>query len=225
MFTPFLNFIFPNTCLECQSILTSSTDGFCLNCYSKLPFTFWKWQSSNEMKEKLNVFQPIENSYSLFYFRKGNSIQFLLHSVKFFNRKELGKWLAWEIFTHSGIQNDRTLDGICPVPIHPKKLRKRGYNQNESYGKALATHLNLPFWENALKRIRHQKSQTKVGRAQRLNRLENTFDTNKLPENAHHILLIDDVCTTGATLLQCIKCLREQNKKVSVLTIAYVPSY
>ncbi len=220
MFHSFLDFIFPNSCLQCQNILNSNTDAFCLKCYLDLPFTHWEWKSQNAMFQKLHALVPLENACSLFYFRKGNSIQQLLHALKYFNRNALSDWLVEEIIQKTKIHEQNEIEAICSVPIHPKKRRERGYNQNTAIGEKLSKALEIPYFENALKRTRHQKSQTFMHREERLNRLENTFIVDTLPSEFRHILVIDDVFTTGATLLHCTDLLLKEAKKVSVLTLA-----
>ncbi len=221
MFTSFLDFIFPNTCMQCSQILAPKAHTFCIKCYMDLPFTHWKWNHKNEMYEKLFPFVPIENANSLFYFRKRSSIQKVLHGIKYRQRTDMAKWLVSEWIERTHLDQDDSLEMICPVPIHKQKLRERGYHQNALLGEALAQALAIPYEENVLGRIRHQSSQALMHRQERLNRLEDTFTDLKIPEDKSHFLLIDDICTTGATLMHCAKILVDKGKKVSILTLAY----
>ncbi len=217
---PLLDFVFPNSCLECQRLLADRNSLLCLPCYYHLPFTHWKWGETNPMYEKLNAFIPIENACSLLYFYHDNATQKILHALKYHNRQTIGIWLAEEWMRRLTGKTEN-IGGICMIPIHPKKLKSRGYNQNEVLAKQLSNHLQIPFFPELLKRTKHQKSQTKMHRTERLNRLENTFCIDKIPEKIQHILLIDDICTTGSTLLHCGKLLLSRKIKVSILTIAY----
>ncbi len=217
---PLLDFVFPNSCLECQRLLAEPNQILCLRCYTQLPFTHWKWGATNPMYEKLNSWMPIEAAISLFYFRRNNLTQKVLHALKYRNRKEIGEWLSEELYRRMS-EFSIPLEAILIVPIHPKKLKSRGYNQNTVFSQHLADLLGVSFYPQALKRTKHQKSQTLMHRGERLKRLEETFAIHQLPKKEKHVLLIDDVCTTGSTLLHCARLLLEQNKKVSIATIAY----
>ncbi len=217
---PLLDFLFPNSCLQCQTLLADRKALLCLSCYYDLPFTHWAWGETNPMYEKLNAWMPIESANSLLYFHHNNATQKILHALKYHNRQHIGIWLAEE-WTRRLKHKVNTIDAISMIPIHPKKLKLRGYNQNEVLAQTLAKNLSIPFYPKLLKRIKHQKSQTKMHRTERQNRLEDTFALEFVPDEIQHILLLDDICTTGSTLLHCGKLLISNQRKVSIATIAY----
>ena len=159
----------------------------------------------------------------MFYRKKGNT-QKLIHDLKYKGNEEIGvlfgNWLG-EILKEN--KEFSAIDYIIPVPLHPKKLRERGYNQVTKFGQTVGKHLNITYLENSLIRISSTKTQTFKARFERFNNIDTKFLLTDPSFFDHkNILLIDDVITTGATLEACAKeFLKSKNCTISILTIAY----
>lgn len=207
---------FPRRCLNCDALI-SVKNPLCVSCASNLPYTHWKLDQENLGFEKLDSLSQPEAAYSLLFFRHDNVTQKLLHHLKYNHHFEIGELLAQKLVSEIDLSN---YDGIIPIPIHPKKLKKRGYNQVMSFAETLALHFEIPLVDNYLIRIENNPSQVFKSRTQRLNSIKNAFGLTERKLKGHFIL-VDDVLTTGATLSTCINLLRTQPAiKVSVVTMA-----
>ncbi|MDP4292790.1 MAG: phosphoribosyltransferase family protein, partial [Bacteroidota bacterium] len=158
------------------------------------------------------------------YFNKGSKVQHLIHRFKYKGRHQIGTYLG-RVYGHELAQSVpyNTVDMIIPVPLFKKKQKKRGYNQSEIFARGLAEALHVPVETNLLFRIRESESQTRKTREERW---ENVKEIFSVPHPEHledkHILLVDDVMTTGATLEACAASLmKDSNVRISVVTIAY----
>ena len=161
---------------------------------------------------------PLESAYAPFYFVQNNPIQHLLHALKYQGKPKIGDWMAEQCFALLPQQHMiKQCDAVVPVPLHPKREKKRGYNQSTRFGKYWATLLGVPFLDNILFRKKETKTLVRMSRKQRWIEVEHAFDikTNIAYE---HLLLVDDVITTGATLTACGNALLAQaSQKISIL--------
>jgi ComF family protein len=208
---------FPQRCVSCDSVIPAS--GFlCVSCASKLPYTHWKLDDENFAFEKVSQLCTIHSAYSLLAFQHENVTQKLLHALKYNNQPKIGKSLAEKTLTEIELKN---FDGIIPVPVHPKKLKKRGYNQVMSFAEKFAEESKIPLFKDLLIRIENNPSQVHKNREQRLNSIGNAFSCTKENLSGNYIL-IDDVITTGATLSTCVKTIQAKNLnvKISIVTMA-----
>lgn len=212
----FIDLFFPGRCVGCQSIISRGTV-LCPFCSAKLDFTHWQIDRENEAYHKLKNLCETDAAGSLLRFEHDNVTQKLMHFLKYENHPEIGILLADKafsmiIFTH--------FDGIIPVPVHPKKLKKRGYNQVIPFANRLSELTGIPLINNFLIRQENNSSQVQKSRTERLNSIKNAFETSG--NLSGHYLLIDDVLTTGATISSCVKLIQSKNQvKISVLTMAY----
>jgi len=209
---------FPERCINCNSII-SGENPLCAFCLGNLPFTHWKFEKGNPAFSKLNELCRVESAYSLLFFEHGNVTQNLLHSLKYENRPKIGSLLAEKTL------NDLILskfNGIIPVPIHSKKLKKRGYNQVMPFAKTLASQSGISLIENFLTRIENNPSQVFKTREKRLNSIQSAFALNDRNLKGHFIL-IDDVLTTGATISTCVNLIHSKypDLEISVMTMAF----
>jgi ComF family protein len=164
----------------------------------------------------------VENATAYFVFHKGSRFQKILHKIKYRNQQslgvELGRWFGQEL-----LQTDfATVDMVVPVPLHPKKLEKRGYNQSELIARGISETLSKPLKSNLLKRVIANPTQTRKGRYERWTNVEGIFELNDMAyaENKH-ILIVDDVVTTGSTLEACVSAaLKAPGAKVSIAVLA-----
>ncbi|WP_111707356.1 ComF family protein [Lutibacter citreus] len=219
-----LYLFYPEICLCCKNQLTTNEKYVCIECRHDLPVTNFTNENNNLIEKIFYGREEVIDGTSLFYFLKKGKIQHLIHELKYNKQQQVGEfignWLADEI-----IESDRfkSIDCIIPVPLHKKKFRSRGYNQVTTFGKCLSLKLNIPFYENILIKTSATKTQTKKNRFSRWKNAEHLF-TLKNAEllEAKHILLIDDIITTGATLESCAKTLKgAKNIKLSIATMAY----
>ncbi len=215
---------YPNSCVCCDTSLESSELIICVECRHDLPFfenaDFKNNALTNIFKGRINI----EKTGSFLEFHKHGKTKSLIHQLKYKGNQEigsfLGKWWGSQLF-ESKILKD--IDYIIPVPLHKKKLRKRGYNQLTTFGNTLALELQTKYLENVLIRSNSTKTQTYKNRFERFLNTETKFELTdiKILENKH-ILLIDDVITTGATIESCCKeLLKTNNIKISVLSVAF----
>lgn len=224
LFKDVIHLFYPEICLSCDSHLNKNEKIICINCIHELPLTNF-CNEENNLTEK--VFQgriSIENASSYLFFKKKGIVQKLIHQLKYKNRQEIGTligfWIGAELKNSTRFKN---LDCIIPVPIHSKKLKIRGYNQLTTFGKSISNVLEIPFIEDQLLKTVHTNTQTYKQRVERWVNVNQIFSIkNKSALENKHILLIDDVITTGATLEACTnELLKCNNTKVSIVSIAY----
>jgi competence protein ComFC len=215
---------YPEVCLCCSEHLTTNETVICVRCRHQLPLTNFSSESNNLVEKSFYGRIPVESGTALFYFFKKGHVQELIHALKYKKQQQvgvlLGNWLGDELLESGRFSN---IDCIIPVPLHRKKLKSRGYNQVTTFGESLAKKLNIPFEETILKRISFTNTQTKKVRFDRWRNVQELFfvEHYKALDNKH-ILLIDDIITTGATLEACSKAFEKSNNiKISIACMAY----
>ena len=222
-FADLLNLFYPNLCFVCGEPLMKNESQICLSCLRNIPRTDFHLIPDNPIEKKFWGKVPVFRATSFFYFQKGSPFQKLIHELKYKGNKEIGevmgKYAAAELISSNDFSQ---IDIIIPIPLHPKKLAKRGYNQSECIGKGIAEIFGKPLDITSLIRIKENTTQTKKGVFERFENTEGIFDLidKEVIENKH-ILLVDDVLTTGSTLEAAIAVLVSiPNVKVSVFTLA-----
>ncbi len=223
----FINIFYPKVCVNCDSILMSNKNFICTICRHKLvPHNILNF-SKNIIINNFYGRVIIEKSYSHLIYKKKGITQRLIHELKYNGNQDIGvffgNWIG-ELLRNN--KEFAEIDYIIPVPLHEKKLNQRGYNQVTKLGKRLSFYLCKPFIENVLTRIRNTKSQTIKSVLERLNSIKGAFLLkDKIKFNNKHVLLIDDILTTGSTVEECVKELQKsKNTKVSILVIAHSDS-
>lgn len=215
---------FPRLCSGCSKPLLPEEDILCLNCnVYYLPRTAYHHLPENETVLRFAGRFPFERATSLAYFTSEGLLQHLMYELKYNDKREigsfLGKQLAYDL-QQTGWTKD--IDIIAPVPLHPKKEMARGYNQSRIIAEGMADILHIPVLsENILIRVRNTKSQTQKTREERIDNMQDAFlvkdDTAIMNK---HILLIDDVLTTGATIEACaLALLQVPGVRISIATI------
>ena len=223
MFKSVVNIFFPKVCYACLGTLNDNEDAICVDCRHDLPVTNFHLDDSDAVKKVLYGRCKIEHGTALFRFEKKSLVQQLIHGLKYRGYQNigfvLGNWLGGEL---QELEAYRDVDVVIPVPLHKKKLRSRGFNQVEKFGQQIAEALNAEYLDQVLVKISNNKSQTTKGRIARLINSDELFalEHNELIENKH-ILIVDDLITTGATLEACILILNQaKNIKISIATMA-----
>ncbi len=217
-----LNLLFPKVCAGCKQQLLKQEDVLCTECIHSLPIASFHKTGNSVLKDKFYGRFLLQNATALAYFQKRGLTQQLLHNLKYRGRKEIsyffGKWLGAEL---SEIDCYKEINLVIPVPLHKQKLRKRGYNQVEGFGKEIASALNVPYRDDILIKISKSGSQVFKTRILRFE-AEEVFSIQNLDAIKNkHVLLVDDIITTGATLEKCaLQLLKGENVTISIATIA-----
>lgn len=218
----FVHLFYPSLCEGCNRPLVSGEQVLCISCTLALPETKYHDIADNETALRLAGRVPFEYATSLAWFTSDGLLQHLIHGLKYKRRKETGRYLG-SLLGQRLRQTDwaQSIDIIIPVPLHKSKKAKRGYNQSMLIAEGIGNILNIPASDDLLIRVRDTESQTSKTRA---NRITNMTEAFKLRENAglagKHILLCDDVFTTGATLEACtLALMKEECIKISIVTI------
>lgn len=219
----FISLLYPELCAGCLQSLYEHEELICTHCLYHLPVTNFHQDTANAAGKQLWGRVHLQAVSSYLYYVKGSIVQNLLYHLKYFNKPEIGNMLGkryGELLTNSAF---RHVDLIVPVPLHPKKLKKRGYNQSEFFAKGLSERFKVPIEVGNLVRPTRTESQTMKRRYERYENMKDTFEVLR-PDvfEQKHLLLVDDVLTTGATIEACShKLLEIPGVRVSVLTLAY----
>ncbi len=222
-FSDFFNLLYPDLCVVCSENLLRNEQHICLSCLGSIPKTNYHNQPDNPIEKRFWGKVPIYRATAFFFFQKGSSFQKLLHALKYKGNKEIGerigKYAAVDLLDSPDFC---VVDYVIPVPLHPSKYKKRGYNQSEWIAKGLAEVLGVPQNTNTLVRVRENTTQTKKSVFERYENTEGIFEcTDNTTFAGKHVLLVDDVLTTGSTLEACIQALLCcKDIKVSVFTLA-----
>lgn len=223
MFKTLINLFYPVLCTGCGEPLVTGQEVVCTACRLQLPYLFDKIDDNNPVARVFWGRVNFEFAGALFYFQKNSIVQSILHEFKYKNRIEIADVFGKEIGKLI-IKSDKMnyFDALVPVPLHPKKLRKRGYNQSELLANAIAQTVNKPVLTKVLSKKEFTETQTHKNRTDRWKNTAEKFvlESTNIPQK---ILLIDDVITTGATLDVCASLLHQHNPecKISAFSLAY----
>ena len=222
MINDFFNLIFPKLCCACNNALLRNEEIICTSCTVNLPKTDFHLDKENPVNKVFWGRVQIEMATSFYSFSKKSKVQRLLHHLKYKGIKEVGV-VVGRLFGYDLKESEyfKGIDYIVPVPLHKKKLKKRGYNQSEWIAMGISETMEIPINSDSLYRKVDSNTQTKKTRYKRWENVEEIFGVlnNKLDNK--NVLLIDDVVTTGATIEACAQVLIKQNCTVYVATIAY----
>lgn len=201
----FWHLFFPHTCAGCGNDAISDKQLLCLACITELPLTNFHLYAENPVQYIFRGRLPVSYATSYTYFSKGSVLQHLLHEFKYNNRKDIGTWFGRRLGEALiASPHFTTPDALVPVPLFRTRERKRGYNQAQVVCAAMASCLNVPVWENVVIRNSATESQTRKTRIERWQNIEGKFEArNPAPLEGKHLLLVDDIVTTGATLESC----------------------
>jgi ComF family protein len=218
-----LNLFFPDICLACANGLSDNERYLCTDCRHELPVTNFHFNDLEHIKRIFYGRIKLENATALLKFQKKGITQQLIHNLKYRGYQDigtcLGAWLGHELSTTTAY---KTIDVVVPVPLHKSKLRKRGYNQVTKFGVEIAKILNAEFNTQTLIKKRTAKTQVFKKRFARWSSVEEVFDIkNNTSLTGKHILLVDDIITTGATMEACANALLKiPNIKLSIASMA-----
>ena len=226
LFKSLLNLLFPQTCVACSRQLYRSETVLCLFCQQQLPKTDHHLQpTDNPLARKFWGHIDLKYVGAYYFFRKQSRVQHLIHALKYYHRPDIGVFVGREYGrTLAEAHLPEPFDYILPIPLHPTKKAKRGYNQSATFAEGLSDSLQIPWSDDLLVRRIFTESQTRKSRLERWENVANVFAVRQ-PELLadKHLLLVDDVITTGSTIEACAVSLAQQlpNVRVSVAAMAW----
>jgi ComF family protein len=219
-----LHLFYPHICTGCASDLLDEDNLLCLKCINTLPHTNYAQHANNQVEKIFWGRIPLAAAHSQFYFSKSSMVQELMHQLKYKSNQSIGMYLG-EMMGHSLLNSNRFtgVDGLVPLPMYADKQHRRGYNQAAVICKGMALAMNIPVINNNVCRQYATETQTRKSRIERWENVTGSFVIKDPATLAgKHLLLVDDVLTTGATLeaagnsiLQC------DNVKLSIATVAF----
>jgi len=219
-----LGLFYPELCVTCGERLIAQETHICLKCWFDLPVNNFHREADNKVARLFWGRVQIENAAAYFNYRKGSRYQQLIHFIKYRGLKELGYEAGLRYgYVLADTASFRAVDVIVPVPLHPQKERKRGFNQSEWIARGIAESLQKPVSAGNLFRKLHSTTQTRKNRFERWQNVEGIFGVQYPDEfSGKHILLVDDVITTGSTLeASACMLLKTGNIRVSVAALGY----
>ena len=226
--TDFIHLFFPPRCAACDIILQEEEQCLCTKCLQQIPRTLLHQQKENPIEYQLRKKFRIRRGTAFFYYKKEKRYDELVHLIKYKGKCSLGHYLgqlmADELMTDDFFRN---IDLIIPVPLHPKRKRQRGYNQSETIAHGVSKKTGIPLNTTALIRTKYNDTQVHHSYLDRLKNVQDSFQVVRPEElREKHLLLIDDVLTTGATITACIQALSTvEGIRISVLTLSAVKRY
>ena len=216
--------LFPKKCLSCEGELTQNEQSICSLCTQNFTETNFHLDTEPTILDKLFWGRvSIHHTYALFFFEKEKTAQKILFQLKYRHNKlvgdHFGRKIAERLKLHPGFHD---VDAYLPVPLHPKKEFTRGYNQSEVLAKGICATLNATMDTTSVRRVEHGLSQTRKSRFERWDSIQTTFVVDDKILSYQHVVLVDDVVTTGSTLEVIARAILEKHPavKVSVVTLA-----
>lgn len=226
LWTRILDFISPRTCVVCGGRLSTTEEDICVTCNIHLPRTdFHSCPTDNPLAKIFWEKIPIERATAMFYYEPKSAAAHLIYSLKYFSHPEIGVTMG-RMFA-SELQSTSFFDGIdviVPIPLSRKRRRKRGYNQSEEIARGISHCTKIPINTTCVKRKTYRQSQTRLGFWQRQDNVEETFHVTKhgMALTGKHVLLVDDIVTTGATITACAEALKGIGDiRFSVIALGY----
>lgn len=215
--------LFPRVCVVCGKKLVAAEPSVCAGCLSRLPYTCYRGMSGNATERLFYGMVPLVRANSFFYYYPGSDSHRILMALKYERHPELGRFLGSMMAAEllgTGFFND--IDAIVPVPLASGRERRRGYNQSYMLARGVADVTGIPVMDRVVKRVVEGLSQTRLSHSERRSNVEDVFSCI-CPQliSKQHVLLMDDVVTTGATLSSCMRAMNVScETRFSVLTLA-----
>lgn len=198
--------VFGDGCIICGGYAEDREHRICTKCRISIPLTNYYLEDENPIKERFSVFAPIAHASALYFYDVDPMWREVIHRCKYRGQWQLaynmGRWYG-AILRESGLYDD--IDVIVPIPLHPLKRIKRGYNQSYYVAKGISRELGVRIDNRSIKRVVNNPSQTTKSGTLRWQNVEHIFRLRSTESlRGMHILIVDDVLTTGATIASCI---------------------
>ncbi|WP_298739406.1 ComF family protein [uncultured Chitinophaga sp.] len=223
LFVSLVHLFYPHVCDNCGEGLTAAEDVLCLRCQHRLPLTGFHLYADNALEKVFWGRTKVHHAMAAYYYNQGAMVRRLVHQFKYHRRRDIALHLGRQMglmLQQSTWLNE--IDCIVPVPLHKTRVRRRGYNQSALLAAGLAEIIHRPVLPHALKRLSYTDSQTRKNRVSRWENVSGVFTAAATADlRGRHVLLIDDVITTGATTEACCLALREAGAIVSVCALAF----
>ena len=219
----FLSLLFPRCCVVCGRPLAKGEECLCTMCNINLPRTDYHLRKDNPVEKLFWGKIPLERATSFFFYRKGSDFRQILHQLKYGGQKDIGaimgRYMAAELLASGFFEG---VDVILPVPLHKKKQQIPGYNQSEWTARGIAAVTGISIDTESVVRQKNTETQTRKSSFERWENVEGIFRLHHAESLAgKHVLIVDDVLTTGATTVECASCLAEiEGIRISILTLA-----
>ena len=214
---------YPSLCIACGRSMQAGQSCFCASCRHLVPTSDMYSRQENEFTQRLWGRLPLLSGAAFFYFSRHSPVQRAMHQLKYRNNPEVGRKMGMEFGRKlRETEQYKTVEAIVPVPLHPDKERARGYNQSTMFAQGIAEALSVPVLDQVLQRRQFTGTQTRKRRLERHTNVSQVFAIAKPSSiRGKHILLVDDVLTTGATLEECgTALLSVPSTRLSSVTIA-----
>jgi ComF family protein len=213
--------MYPLLCAACSKPLYRGETCICTKCLYHLPRTNFHLEEENPVVRHFWGKVKVEMATAAFRFGKGQRVQKLIHQLKYKGRKDVGEFIGNMLGMELLQSRYKNIDLIVPVPLHASKLKKRGYNQSDCFAGGLSKGMIRPYSADALIRNEATQTQTRKHRYERFMNVNNIFSADTAQLEGRHILLVDDVITTGSTFIACAEAiLKVPGTKVSIAAIA-----
>lgn len=221
----FVGLVYPDVCYACGGRLIKTENVICLECLHALPLTYFHKDHTNPVSQRFAGRIPFEEAAAIYFFAKRGRLQKLIHLLKYKSKYEVGLRLGQEVGRVLWQETRwKNVDYIVPIPLHVKKIKTRGYNQAMAIAEGISDKTNVPVLRNAVGRKIHNISQTKTASVQgRWENVKDIFEVRNIKGLAgKHLLIVDDVITTGATMEACAMHLNKSipDIKISFLAVA-----
>ena len=223
-FKNIVHLLYPRICTGCGSDLISGDNLICGECMNQMPLTGYYMHKNNPVEKIFRGRIPVVTASAYAYFSKDSVVQNFLHSLKYGSNKEAGIYMGRLIGRKLKLcEWNNDLYALIPLPLHSEKQKKRGYNQAEMICEGISSEMNVPVMNNVIVRSKNTESQTHKNRLERWNNIESKFELKKPAGIMNkHVLLVDDVITTGATLEACgSELLKTEGLHLSIAAFAY----
>ncbi len=213
---------FPHNCFGCGTDVLNANEDLCVRCLHELPYTEFEKFINNPVERLFHGRVPVKSAYSALYFNKGTLVQELMHAFKYKGRQNLAEYLGSIMGRQMQDSARFEVEAILPLPLFAAKQHKRGYNQAQLLAQGIGRVLHVPVIQDVLFRHKATETQTKKHRAERWQNVDESFSViDGHTIEGKHVLLVDDVLTTGATLDAASQVLLPYTTQISIATLAY----
>jgi len=223
-----VNLFYPHHCILCEKMLIESEQHICIDCLCDLPKTNYHTNKGNPARALFAGYPQVNEVTAFLFFEKEGTTQKLIHSLKYYGNKELAEYMgriaALELRDYGFYAS---IEAIIPIPLHRKKEKKRGYNQSHLIAKGISSVYGCEICDTLIKRVMDTKSQTRKSIFERHVNVEKIFEVTDIERlYGKHVLIIDDVITTGATSSSCIDALIQvPDIKISIFSLSIAREY